>query len=183
MNLFSLHKGQVVTSPKALLLKQFKDVWDKDKSKDKKLASKELAYIYFLQDWASVYSNYAEEERHDILKVDLDLPEDWEVDHVVKEALKKYEELQQTPSMRYARSVNKAFWDMLEYFDKIDWDERDNRGQAVYKHSEVSKVMGESGKLMDTVKKLDDLVRKEKAEGRIKGGEELGLFQDPEREI
>lgn len=183
MQLFSLRKNIVYTDPKALLIKQFKDVWDKDKSKDKKLASKELAYIYFIQDWGSAYANYSEDEKHDILKFDLELPEDWEPDHVVKTALKKYDELQQTPSMKYAKSVNKAFWDMLAYFDKIDWDERDNRGQAVYKHSEVSKVMGESGKLMDSIKKLDDMVRKEKSEGRIKGGEELGLFEDPAMEI
>lgn len=183
MNLFTLFKNQVKLDPKALTIKQFKAVYDKDKSKDKSLATKEFSYIYFITDWASIYLNYPEDERHEVLKSDLDLGETWEPDHIVKEAIKKYEELQQTPTMKYAKSVRKAFWDMVSYFDQIDYKERDMRGLPVYKIQDVTKAMADSGKLVDSVKKLEDIVKKEQSEGRIRGGDELGLFEDPDKEV
>ena len=183
MNLFQLTKNKVTINPQALTIKEFKDLWARD-SKAKENAVKEFSYIYFLMDWNSVYQNMPEEDRHETLKEDLDLGETWEPDHLVKKAMEKYEELQQTPTMRYAKSIRKAFWDMVTYFENISYAERDVKGQPVYKIQDVTKAMADSGKLIDTVKKLEAIVKKEQIESsRVRSGDELNPFEDPDTEI
>lgn len=184
MNLFQLSKNKVEVSPVALTIKEFKELWSRDKSKTKESATKEFSYIYFSTDWNSVYQNMPEEDRHETLKEDLDLGETWEPDHLLKVAIKKYEELQETPTMRYARSVRKAFWDMITYFEHINYAERDVKGQPVYKIQDVTKAMGDSGKLVESVKKLEAIVKKEQLESsRVRSGDELNPFEDPDTEI
>lgn len=181
MNLFKISKNHSVeVTPATLTIKEFKAVWSKDTSKSKDLAKKELAYVYFLTDWNSVFMSLAEEERHDAIKESLELDEVWEPDHTVKAAIKKYEALQETPTMKYAKSVRKAFWDMLTYFESIDYKERDNRGIPVYKIQDVTKAMADSGKLVDSINKFEAIIRREQAEKRIRGNSDLGLFEDPD---
>ena len=182
MNLFSLKKNEVIVEPQTLLIKEFKDIYNADKSKDKSLATKELAYVYFITDWSSVYMNFQEEERHEAIKEDLQLDPTWEPNHLVKLAIKKYDDLQQTPTMKYAKSIRKSFWDMVSYFDKIDYNERDARKQPVYKIQDVTKAMADAGKLMDSINKIEDTVKREQSEGRTKGGHDIGLFEDHDKE-
>lgn len=184
MNLFHLSKNKIEINPATLTIKEFSELWSRDKSKTKAQAIKEFSYIYFKMDWNSVYQNMPEEDRHETLKEDLDLGETWEPDHLLVQAIKKYEELQETPTMRYARSVRKAFWDMVTYFERIDYAERDVKGQPVYKIQDVTKAMGDSGKLIESVKKLEAIVKKEQLESsRVRSGDELNPFEDPETEI
>ena len=46
MNLFEIVNNNVTFSPQALLVKPFKEIWDKDETEDKSLAKRELSYIY-----------------------------------------------------------------------------------------------------------------------------------------
>ena len=184
MNLFHLSKNKVELNPAALSVKEFKALWSRDTTKSKEEALKEFSYMYFKIDWNSVYQNMPEEDRHETLKEDLDLGETWEPDHLLVQAIKKYEELQETPTMRYAKSVRKAFWDMVTYFEHINYSERDVKGQPVYKIQDVTKAMGDSGKLIETVKKLEAIVKKEQLESsRVRSGDELNPFEDPDTEI
>lgn len=184
MNLFKLEKNKVVVNAPALTIKDFKALWSRDTSKTKEKAIREFSYIYFLVDWNSVYQSIAEDERHAMLKEDLDLGDTWEPDHLVIQAKKRYEELQETATMKYARSVRRAFWDMVTYFESVDYKERDNKGQPVYKIQDVTKAMADSGRLVETVKKLEAIVKKEQLESsRVRSGDELGAFEDPDTEL
>lgn len=184
MNLFKLVRNKIEINPSTLTVKEFKALWLKDTTKTKENAIKEFSYIYFLMDWHSVYQNMPEEDRHETLKEDLDLGETWEPDHLLKLAMAKYEELQQTPTMKYAKSIRKAFWDMVTYFESVSYTERDNKGQPVYRIQDVTKAMADSGKLIDTVKKLEAIVKKEQIESsRVRSGDELNPFEDPDTEF
>ena len=55
MNLFDL-KGLVVTAhPEALLVPEFKTIWEDDDSEDKAQALRELSFVYFMSDYKSPY--------------------------------------------------------------------------------------------------------------------------------
>ena len=58
-NRLEINEGEI------LLVREFKNLFDKDKSKDKSQAFKELTYIYLALDWKSPYSQYTELERHE----------------------------------------------------------------------------------------------------------------------
>ena len=55
MKLFRYEGYNITISEEALLLKPFKTLWDRDKSKDKYKAMQELGYIYFMEDPRSDY--------------------------------------------------------------------------------------------------------------------------------
>jgi hypothetical protein len=59
MNVFIYDKahGQLeINEPEILLIKEFKNLLDRDKSKTKTRAFRELTYIYLAIDWKSMYS-------------------------------------------------------------------------------------------------------------------------------
>ena len=58
MELFIIEKNKVIASPEALLIKEFKDIWDSDKFLSKDRAVSELAYVYFTTDYKSIYQSY-----------------------------------------------------------------------------------------------------------------------------
>ena len=55
MDLFDLRDFTVTISPKALMVPEFKALWDRDKSNNKSTALSELAYVYYLSDFKSPY--------------------------------------------------------------------------------------------------------------------------------
>ena len=48
MKLFKYQGYNLTISEEAMMLKPFKDLWKRDKSKNKEQALQELAYIYFM---------------------------------------------------------------------------------------------------------------------------------------
>ena len=100
MNLFELENNVVVFSPQALLITPFKEIWDKDKTKDKRNAMKAMSFIYYMSDDRSDYMYLLdEEERTDVIKQALQLPADWKSN--TKELVRArhyYEELSATTS-------------------------------------------------------------------------------------
>ena len=60
MELFELDKnGKLELAPQAILIKEFKVLWERDKSKNKKIASFELVFVYYMMHWRSPYSKYS----------------------------------------------------------------------------------------------------------------------------
>ena len=70
MGLFDYENFKVVINPDAVIIPPFIDVWERDKSKNKLTATKELSYIYFLCDFKSPYSIYSEADRPSKVKED-----------------------------------------------------------------------------------------------------------------
>jgi len=54
-----------LTDCNILLLREFKALMDRDKTKGKTKLMKELTYIYLAISWKSPYNNYSEQERHE----------------------------------------------------------------------------------------------------------------------
>ena len=77
MAVFTIENNVVKVNPEMLLIPEFKDIWDRDKSKDKGIAYKELAFVYFLADYKSVYTAYSPEEREDKIKQDFIRDTSW----------------------------------------------------------------------------------------------------------
>lgn len=99
MKLFKYEGFKVTISPEALLLKPFKKIWERDKSKSKDRALSELAFIYFYCDPRSDYMYIIDDEtRMDEIKKGEGLKEDWEPDtHLIK-AMELYTQLTTTTS-------------------------------------------------------------------------------------
>ena len=74
----------IINEPEVLLIKEFAALWTNERNKTKEdpkgiyksRAYRELAYIWLMIDWASPYSDYAEQDRHQACLQDANLSED-----------------------------------------------------------------------------------------------------------
>ena len=60
MNLFEISEGQLQIQPEAYALRAFKVLWDRDKTKGKDKAIIELAFVYFMTDFKSDFTDVIE---------------------------------------------------------------------------------------------------------------------------
>lgn len=87
MKLFRYEGYNLNISEEALLLKPFKTLWDRDKTKDKTNALMELGYIYFMEDPRSDYQTYVDpEQRAEQIKLGEGIKDKWKPDAKVLEA-------------------------------------------------------------------------------------------------
>jgi len=103
MKIFDIIGDTIKINPSSLTIPEFKIIWDRDKTKDKVNATKELTYITFICDNShdNPYRNYSGTDRHDILIKDFPIT----VDTTISIAIEKYKLLSTT---RYERVVQAA---------------------------------------------------------------------------
>ena len=112
MNVFSYDNGNnrlEINEPEILLIKEFKALFDRDKSKNKARLWKELTYIYLAIDWKSLYNQYSEQERHIEALSDSGITEEEFNDPIFREACRKYKALQDSnKSIKMLRAAMNA---------------------------------------------------------------------------
>ena len=157
-----------------LAIPEFAVIWKRDTSKNKDTAFREFSYIYFLCDYNSTYLSYSYKERSEKLLKDFKV----KISDEITSAIKKYEELQQTPSMRFLKAATNALESMEGYFEDIDFAERDKHGKPIYSPVEVSRCLKDCGGIMDSLEKLSDKVRSEINSQMItRGGAAVNIFE------
>lgn len=94
MKLFKFEEFRLKISEEALAIKAFRDIWNRDKSKDKGKAISELGYIYFFCDPRSDYMFLVDETtRAAKIKEQEGLDKKWKPDKELEEAMKVYKYL------------------------------------------------------------------------------------------
>jgi hypothetical protein len=154
MNLFSLNDNKVEISPEVKLLEDFSPLFEK-----------ELAYVYFTQDYKSPYNQYPEDVRSAKVMEDINLKE---ITEQTRRACKKYVELQETVSMRLLKSARGAILKLADFFER--------EGP---KSKNYTKNLESLGKLIESIDRLEEKVRKEVSlEGKSKAGREINFFEE-----
>ena len=95
MNVFNydnVNNRLEINEPEILLIREFKALYDRDKTKTKTRLWKELTYIWLAIDWKSLYSQYTEQERHQEAISDSGISEEEFNDPIFREAGRKYRE-------------------------------------------------------------------------------------------
>lgn len=169
------NKTKLTILAEALNIPEFSAIWKSDKSKDKEKALRELSYIYYCADYNSPYLAYLPNERTEKLKKDFKINK---VTREIEKGIKKYNELQETPSMRFLKSATVALESMEQYFKNIDFNERDDRNAAVYRPVEISKCLKDCGGIMNSLEKLREKVKSEiYAQPTSRGGTMINIFE------
>jgi hypothetical protein len=182
MRLFEFDKAsyEVHPSEESLTLTPFKKIITRDKSKDKGLALKELAYVWFFADITSPYMGIIDEqERTDEIKKDTDLPKAWKPDAPIKEAVEFYRERSKTivhalydSAMIAASAINEVFRDAKNLIndskDKIEATQK-----VIQALEKVPKVMAN---LREAEKELIRLI--EDKEGKKIGSKTFAVFEE-----
>ena len=159
-NRLEINEGEI------FLVKEFKALFDKDKSKNKELAFKELTYIFLALDWKSMYSQYTELERHEEALRDSGLTEEEFNNPVFREACRKYRALQESNlSVRMLNAAKLGAQQFIDYFTIIaDLNERDVNGKPVFDAKKHFETMSKMHDLHEELTSLENLVKKELTE-------------------
>lgn len=169
MNVFTYDNGNnrlEINEPEILLIKEFKALSDRDKSKNKARLWKELTYIYLAIDWKSLYNQYPEQERHQESLSDSGITEEEFNDPLFREACRKYKALQDSnKSIKMLRAAMNAADQFIDYFnDIVDLNERDVNGKPIFTAEKVMKEVAMLNKVHEELIVLENRVKKELAE-------------------
>ena len=150
-----------LTDCNILLLREFKALMDRDKTKGKTKLMKELTYIYLAISWKSPYNNYSEQERHEEALNDSGLTQKEFDDPLFREACRKFRDLQDSnKSIRLLEAAKKAADQLTEYFDVIvDLNERDVNGKPVFSAEKFMKEVGQLSSVHEQLVQLEKEVK------------------------
>ena len=177
MKLFQLDESyNVLFEPQTALIKPFAALINRDRSKNKTQASKELAFVFFYCDIKSDYMIHTDlDTRRLSIMADIGLKSSWTIDKKMEEAIAYYESMSQSITATILKDstyvASKLSKKMKELVDSPDLD------------------IGEMDKLLNGIKKMPDVISSlQKAEqavlkeiqeeqGRL-GSKEKALFED-----
>jgi|7_EtaG_2_1085326.scaffolds.fasta_scaffold17035_3 hypothetical protein len=168
----------VIPSPYVLVIKEFKKLYKRDRSKGKETAVKELAYVYFICSHNSPYAIYDKEEKDIKIKSSI-FGEDskWKADSFVKGACDKYTSLMDTPSILLLKSARNSVKKLERYFDDIDLTLLDDNGKPIYSAKDLVANLAKVGDVVQGLSKLEELVKREEQEkASTRGGVEVNKY-------
>ncbi len=169
--------------PEILLVREFKQVLDKDKSKEKEKAFSIFQYGFLVKDFKSPYKDYTEDERITEALKDTGLTEATLKEEYVKEFLFKYQQiLDSNRILRMISSVYRTLDELEIYFKTVNFTEKvehgARKGTLLYDPLDLLKTIKEVKTLIDTIKHLEQQAREElsKEDVGIRGDDDEGLI-------
>jgi len=182
MKLFRVKDWKLVMEPEALEIQAFKVILDRDKSKQKEFAIKELLYVYFYCDIRSDFVILPVKEREEAIKKELVLPNKWKQDKSIEEAIRVYNEYSETTIQRLYKQAVKSVHDIGNYLEHTDelLAERDDRGKPVTDIGKITASVQRLPKLMADLKAAykEVIKEQEEIEGKKKGSRTMNTYEN-----
>lgn len=181
MKLLTMKKWQLTVSEEAWGLAPFRKILEKDKSKEKENAIKDMTFIWFYADIRSDYLNMSPEIREAEIKKDIGLPANWTMSKEVKEAIEFYNKDATALQRLYRQTLAsvQAIGDYLENAAAL-LAERDNNGRPVNDIAKITGAVQKVPKMMRDVKEAYKEVVKEieDTENKKKGSRTFNTFEE-----
>lgn len=184
MRLFKITETyELELEPWVLLVPEFNALIKRDKGSEgdyrgdkKKLARKQLAYIYFCLDFTSPIRESDDEERKtEALRYTGLTPED--IDDKVMEAYDEYNKLlyNSAPSLKTLQSIKKGLTALNQYFEKVNFETRDKLGKAYYTPEAYITNVGKLPMMNKAIREYESIVNAELKENTgVRGKGTLG---------
>jgi len=183
--LFQINEKIVFPNEETLLISPFKEIWERDLSKDKNKAIQEFAYIEFMTSMkkSNPYRQYPENIKETIIKKAIIKEEDWTPDILIIKGMELVIKFQREASAtyNYYMAAKMAAEKMQEFFREVDVNERNGKGLPVYKPRDITSALNDTEKVLANLKSLEKKVEEELyEESRIRGNKEISPFAEPE---
>lgn len=179
MNLFTYEGYKLTISPEALVLKPFKQIWDRDKSKNKEKAMQELGFIYFFCDIRSDYQYIVNEaDRELAIKDGEGLPQSWKPDAKIKEAIEFYNSFKSS-SILLLEDTRYAVDKLRKLLRDIDLSQTDDKGKPIYTLNTITATIKQVPSLVKDLDEAERAISKEVAAvGKMRGTGEKTIMED-----
>lgn len=179
MKLVKIENYELKVEDELLLLKPFKSLYDKDKTKGKQKFFEFLTILYFLIDPRSDYSYIVDDDQrlHEIL-----LTNGIKKDSFTKEeevCIDLYKKLTTTVSLELLRSTKVAIDKVKTFLESLDLTTLDDKGKPIYTIDSVTRAIKMIPSLAKEVTDAEKAVAKEIEEaGRARGNQGSKTLMD-----
>lgn len=156
--------------PEFKIALSFKDLYKSDKSRGKDVSSKKMWFVVLNYAPNSRFINVPEEERLQIIGEDYMGKENyyWENEKILLPLIEDFFKLNDTPTERHLRQWTKTLEDRTTFLSNTTYD--------LNNYEKLDKMAANTAGLMETFKKIKEMIMKEKSnEGSIKGGGQASL--------
>lgn len=179
IKLFKRDGYDVKVDPEALLLKPFKAIWGRDKSKDKNRAMQELGFIYFVCDPRSDYQYIVDMDmRKEAVKQGEGLPEKWAPDKVVLDAMDFYSSFKPTSAL-LLEDTRFAVDKLRDHLKNLDLDARDDKGKPIYTLNTITATIKQIPELIKGLDEAERAVNNDiKEMSKVRGGHEKTVLEE-----
>jgi hypothetical protein len=179
IKLFRRDGYEIKVEPEALLLKPFKKIWNRDRSKDKNRAMQELGFIYFVCDPRSDYQYLVDlDTRMESVKQGEGLPNDWTPDQTVKEAMEFYSSFKPTSAL-LLEDTRVAVDKLREHLKNMDFNEVDDKGKPKYTLNTITSTIKQIPELIKGLDEAEKAVTSDIREmSKARGNHEKAIMED-----
>jgi len=179
MKLFRYEGYSLTISEEAFLLKPFKKIWVRDKSRSKEKALMELGYIYFMEDPRSDYMTYTDEEERDKqIRIGEGLKASWKPDKDVIEARKFYASFKSTSAL-LAEDIRFAIDKLRSHIRELDLNETDDKGKPIYALNQYTDTLNKIPKLILSLDEAEKAIRRDIIQNeKVRGSVEKAMYED-----
>lgn len=180
MKLFKYEAYKVTISEEALTLKPFKLIWNRDRTATKNKALTELSYIYFMCDPRSDYQYIIDEyDRSKAVKESEGMPEDWEPDKLIKDAMKFYSSFKSTSAL-LLEDTRVAIDKVRTFLKDVDLKAVDDKGKPLYTINSITSTIRMIPQLIKDLDEAEKAIASEMREqgGKVRGQKTKSLLED-----
>ena len=179
MKLFRYEGYKLHISEEAFVLKPFKELWNRDKSKNKDKALQELGYIYFMSDPRSDYQYIVDEEdRAKAIKEGEGIDSKWKPDNKVIMAMEFYKTFKPVSAL-LLEDTRVAVDKLRQLLRNIDLTEVDDKGKPIYTLNTVTATIKQIPSLVKDLDEAEKAIAKEIMESdKVRGAQEKSMYED-----
>jgi hypothetical protein len=154
--LFTVTEKTVFPNTETLLISPFKEIWNRDKSKEKYSAIEDFAYIEFMTSMlkSNPYRQYEENKKEEKVRQAVITRKDWEPDELVKQAIHKVIQFHREASTtyNYYMAAKRAAEKMQDFFNEVDITEKNEKTfNPVYKPRDITSALNDTEKVLSNL--------------------------------
>ncbi len=184
--LFEVSEKTVFPNPETLLISPFKDIWERDKTKQKIFALEELAYIEFMTSMkkSNPYRQYKIGIKETKIREAVITKKGWEPDDLIREGMEMVVKFHKEASTtyNYYMAAKRAAEKMQNFFMEVDINEVNPKTfNPIYKPRDITSALNDTEKVLSNLKTLEKKVEEELyEETKNRSNKEISFFADPE---
>lgn len=181
MHIIEYNNYTIEPTQEALLIKPIRDLYFKDKSKNKEKFLQQMSVLYFYADPRSTY-NYIinDDERLQAIIEQEGLPKDFKITKELDTALQEYKKHTITTSYLLLQDTKIAVDKVRQFLREVDLTATDDRNKPIYTISSITQAIKQIPQLSKDLLEAEKIVSKEiEEQGRARGGNEnKSIFDD-----
>lgn len=177
MRLLTYEGYKVVVAPEALVLKPFKTLWSRDRTRDKSKAQSEFGYIYFFADQRSEYQYIIDDDdRSEAVKQGLGFPPTWKPDKELRAAIELYKSFTTTAAL-LLQDTRYAVDKLRTLLRNIDLNAADKNGKPIYTLNTITATIKQVPALVRDLDSAEKFLNEQlKETDSASGSAEIGIL-------